>query len=118
MQNNQDKRKGKSRLSQWSSRVGQAFEEGKPLHGFKALFDAVDSFILTPATVTTKGTHLRDAVDMKRIMITVMIALLPALIFGMWNVGYQHFMSAGQSASVLKSLFYGFMKWLHIVMVT
>ena len=118
MQNNQDKRKGKSRLSQWSSRVGQAFEVGKPLHGFKALFDAVDSFILTPATVTTKGTHLRDAVDMKRIMITVMIALLPALIFGMWNVGYQHFMSAGQSASVLKSLFYGFMKWLPMVIVT
>ena len=62
---------------------------------FNALLDAMDTFLRTPATVTGQGSHIRDSVDMKRIMITVMIALCPALIFGWWNVGYQHFLAIG-----------------------
>lgn len=85
---------------------------------FNALFDAIDSFIRTPATVTTRGSHIRDAVDMKRIMITVMIALCPALLFGWWNVGYQHFLSMGYNANVLGCSWYGFLKWLPLVIVT
>lgn len=85
---------------------------------FNALFDAIDSFVRTPATVTSCGSHIRDAVDMKRIMITVMIALCPALLFGLWNVGYQHFLSSGTDATMLECFWYGFLKWLPLVIVT
>ena len=85
---------------------------------FNALFDAIDTFLRTPATVTDGRCHVRDAVDMKRIMITVMIALCPALLFGWWNVGYQHFLAAGESATLWKCFFYGLLKWLPLVIVT
>ena len=85
---------------------------------FNALLDAMDTFLRTPATVTEGRCHVRDAVDMKRIMITVMIALCPALLFGWWNVGYQHFLSMGYAPTVLGAAWYGFLKWLPLVIVT
>lgn len=85
---------------------------------FNALFDAMDTFLRTPATVTGQGSHIRDAVDMKRIMITVMIALCPALLFGWWNVGNLHFLSMGTQAGFWTSFGYGFLKWLPLVVVT
>ena len=88
---------------------------------FNALFDAIDSFLRTPATVTATGSHIRDCVDMKRIMITVMIALCPALFFGWWNVGYQHFTVVGGMGCVISfwpCFWYGFLKWLPLVIVT
>jgi len=94
------------------------FEQGKPLHRFYSLYDAIDTFLLTPKEVTTGGSHIRDAVDMKRIMITVMIALSPALLFGMWNIGYQHFLSQGSCPAFWSCLWYGFLKWLPLVIVT
>ena len=94
------------------------FEKGKPLHCFSSLYDAIDTFFLTPKTVTTKGSHIRDAVDLKRILITVMIALVPALLFGMWNVGAQHYLSLGVDATIWESFVYGFLKWLPLVIVT
>lgn len=94
------------------------FEKGKPLHCFHSLYDAVDTFLLTPKEVTTEGSHIRDAVDMKRIMITVMIALAPALLFGIWNIGYQHFLSQGLGMNFWRCLLYGFLKWLPLVIVT
>ena len=85
---------------------------------FNALFDAIDTFLRTPATVTDGRCHVRDAVDMKRIMITVMMALCPALIFGWWNVGYQHFLALGESATIWQCFSYGILKWLPLVIVT
>jgi len=85
---------------------------------FNALLDAMDTFLRTPATVTEGRCHVRDAVDMKRIMITVMIALCPALIFGWWNVGYQHFLALGETIALWHCLWYGFLKWLPLVIVT
>ncbi len=83
-----------------------------------ALFDAIDTFLRTPSTVTASGSHIRDCVDMKRIMITVMIALCPALFFGMWNVGYQHFIAMGAPTALWPCFWYGFLKWLPLVVVT
>ena len=83
-----------------------------------ALIDAMDTFLRTPATVTDGRCHVRDAVDMKRIMITVMIALCPALLFGWWNVGYQHFLAIGGQTALWPCLWYGFLKWLPLVIVT
>ncbi len=85
---------------------------------FNALLDAMDTFLRTPATVTDGHCHVCDAVDMKRIMITVMIALCPALLFGWWNVGYQHFLAIGGQTALWPCLWYGFLKWLPLVIVT
>ena len=57
-----------------------SFEEGGKLYAFHSLFDAMDTFFLTPETTTTSGCHIRDAVDNKRTMFTVVIALIPALL--------------------------------------
>ena len=87
-------------------------------HRFNALLDAMDTFLRTPATVTDGRCHVRDAVEMKRIMITVMIALVPSLVFGWWNVGYQHFLAIGGQTALWPCLWYGFLKWLPLVIVT
>lgn len=105
-------------LTQLSDKISHHFEKGKPLYCFYALYDAIDTFLLTPSEVTSGGSHIRDAVDMKRIMITVMIALCPALFFGMWNIGVQHFLSLGENATFWRCFGYGFLKWLPLVMVT
>ena len=105
-------------FTELSDRIRKNFEKGRPLHCFSSLFDAIDTFLLTPKTVTTSGSHIRDAVDLKRIMITVMIALCPALLFGLWNTGYQHYLALGQASTFWTCFGYGFMKWLPLVIVT
>ena len=75
------------------------FEEGGKFYAFHSLFDAMDTFFLTPEATTTSGCHIRDAVDNKRTMFTVVIALIPALLFGMYNIGYQHYLSEGVIAA-------------------
>jgi Na+-transporting NADH:ubiquinone oxidoreductase subunit B len=104
-------------LNRWSKKLGRKFEKGRTLYPFRALYDAIDTFLLTPATVTEGGSHIRDAVDMKRIMITVMIALFPPLLFGLWNIGYQHFLSQGIESTLFQCFWYGFLKWLPMVLV-
>ena len=71
------------------------FEKGGKFEKLHSMFDAMETLFFVPNTVTTKGAHIRDAVDMKRTMIVVFIALMPALIFGMWNIGNLHFLSIG-----------------------
>ncbi|MDL2309387.1 NADH:ubiquinone reductase (Na(+)-transporting) subunit B [Bacteroidales bacterium OttesenSCG-928-B11] len=105
-------------ITNWSDKLGKHFEEGKPLYPFKSLYDAIDTFLLTPKTVTQRGAHIRDAVDMKRILITVMIALLPPLLFGLWNIGLQHYRALGVEATFWQQFGYGFLKWLPLVIVT
>ena len=104
-------------LEKWSDNLSKYFEKGKPLHPFRALFRAADSFFLTPDATTRTGSHIRDSVDMKRIMITVMIALVPALLFGLWKIGYHHFRSLVETATLWQSFWYGFLKWMPLVIV-
>ena len=66
------------------------FEKGGKLGWLHSTWDAFDTFLRVPATVTAKGAHVRDSLDIKRVMIIVVVALIPAALFGMWNVGYQH----------------------------
>ncbi len=96
------------------------FEEGGKLEKFYYLFEAGESFIFTPSTTTpTKGTHIRDAIDLKRMMMTVVIAMLPALLFGIWNVGYQHFLAIGKpDAALLDIIIVGTIQVLPIVLVS
>ena len=67
------------------------FEKGGKLHMFHSGFEAVETFFFVPNRVTTGGVHIRDANDMKRSLIIVIIAMIPALLFGMWNTGFHHF---------------------------
>jgi len=65
------------------------FEKGGSYHKWYPLFEAVDTFLYSPPSVTHAGSHVRDSVDLKRIMILVWMATFPAMFFGMWNVGNQ-----------------------------
>ncbi|TWU45741.1 Na(+)-translocating NADH-quinone reductase subunit B [Novipirellula aureliae] len=64
------------------------FAKGAPLEKAYPVFEALDTFLYTPGDVTTGSTHVRDAIDLKRMMTTVVVALIPVTLFGMWNVGY------------------------------
>ena len=82
-------------------------------------FDALETFLFVPGA-TTKGTgvHIRDAMDLKRTMFTVIISLVPCLIFGMWNVGSQHYKAFGMEESLLQNTLFGFWKVLPMIIVS
>lgn len=71
-------------------KVKPLFEPGGKLEKLYPLFEAQDTFMFTPPDVTQKGPHVRDSIDMKRVMITVIIALTPCILFGIWNAGHQY----------------------------
>ncbi len=82
------------------------FEKGGKLHAFKSVYDGIETFLYVPNTTSTCGTSIHDAIDSKRIMSFVVIALIPALLFGMYNVGYQNALMAGKlSETTFVSLF-------------
>lgn len=93
------------------------FERSGKFGFLHSSIDAFDTFLRVPGTVTSKGSHVRDAVDLKRIMIIVVVALIPAALFGMWNVGYQHGLATGQSFGLFQNFWYGFLKVLPLYLV-
>lgn len=93
------------------------FEKGGKLGFLHSTVDAFDTFLRVPGTVTRRGAHVRDAVDLKRIMIIVVLALVPAALFGMWNVGYQHCLATGQEWGLFQNFWYGFLKVLPLYIV-
>ena len=93
------------------------FEKGGKLGFLHSSVDAFDTFLRVPGTVTKSGSHVRDAVDLKRIMIIVVVALVPAALFGMWNVGYQHCLATGQEWGLFQNFWYGFLKVLPLYIV-
>ena len=95
------------------------FEKGGRLGFLHSTVDAFDTFLRVPGTVTRTGAHIRDAVDLKRVMIMVVIALVPAALFGMWNVGYQHNLATGiTDATFISTFFYGFLKVLPLYVIS
>ena len=93
------------------------FERGGKLGFLHSSVDAFDTFLRVPGTVTSKGAHVRDAVDLKRIMIIVVVALIPAALYGMWNVGYQHCLATGETWGLFQNFWYGFLKVLPLYIV-
>ena len=76
---------------------GKNFEEGGKLENFSSFYDAFDTFLFTPQTTAKKvGAQIHDGGDSKRTMIIVVLALIPCMLFGMFNVGYQHLLATGQ----------------------
>ncbi|MBM56124.1 MAG: NADH:ubiquinone reductase (Na(+)-transporting) subunit B [Euryarchaeota archaeon] len=94
------------------------FEEGGKLSKFWVVFDSLETFAFTPGHVTHNGSHIRDGIDLKRTMFTVIVALLPALLFGTWNIGDQYYASIGQDAELIDKVFIGLHKVLPLIVVS
>ena len=82
------------------------------------LVDAVDTLMFTPNHVTKKGSHIRDSIDLKRTMMLVIIALIPCLIFGIYNTGYQHFLFTGEEVTFWEIVAKGALVVLPLVIVS
>lgn len=109
-----------SALRNYLDKIKPNFEEGGKLHALRSLYDGFDSFLYVPNTTAQCGTNIHDAIDSKRIMSMVVIALLPAMLFGMYNVGYQNYLAAGTlaTASFWEVFFYGFLAVLPKIIVS
>lgn len=85
-----------------------AFSEGGKLSAFGSLFDAAETFFYVPnETAKPRGAQIHDAIDSKRSIFFVVIALIPAILFGMWNIGYQHYHILGAEMSLVGNFLYG-----------
>jgi Na+-transporting NADH:ubiquinone oxidoreductase subunit B len=99
-------------------KVKPHFNHGGRFEKFHPAFEALETFLFTPGDVTGAGVHVRDAMDLKRTMMTVIIAILPTLFFGIWNVGYQHYLAYGMEMSHMDYILFGLQKVLPIVIVS
>lgn len=84
-------------LRNFLDRIRPQFEPGGRFHAFHSVFDGIDTFLYTPRTTSASGVHIHDSMDSKRTMIIVVMALMPCLLFGMYNTGYQHWLAIGAS---------------------
>ncbi len=91
-------------LRNYLDKIKPNFEEGGKLHAFRSVFDGFETFLFVPNSTSKTGTHIHDAIDSKRIMSMVVIALIPALLFGMYNVGYQHFLGSAPGGRFLRKV--------------
>ena len=109
-------------LREFIDKIKPTFSEGGKLSWLSQTFGGFETFAFTPNKVTKRGSHVRDAVDLKRAMITVVIALVPAMLFGMWNIGYQT--SEARIAMGLEGfgwwycLWFGFVRMLPMIVVS
>jgi Na+-transporting NADH:ubiquinone oxidoreductase subunit B len=95
------------------------FQKGGKYEKLYYLFEAAETFMFTPAHTTgAKGVQVRDAIDLKRLMMTVVIAMIPCLLFGIWNVGHQHYIATGQVASFVQKFAIGSYVVIPIVLVS
>jgi Na+-transporting NADH:ubiquinone oxidoreductase subunit B len=100
-------------------KVKPNFEKGGKLEKFYPAYNAFETFLFVPGdTAPADGAHIRDAMDLKRTMILVVLSLMPCLFFGMWNVGYQHFKALGLETSFMEHFTFGAVKVLPIVVVS
>ena len=106
-------------LRNYLDKIKPHFQEGGKLHAFHSLFDGFETFIFVPDTTSTSGAHIHDSADSKRLMSFVVISLIPALLFGMYNVGYQHYIHAvGELGTFWEMFGYGFLAVLPKIVVS
>ena len=99
-------------------RIKKPFEKGGKLEKFYPAFNAFETFLFVPNHTTKSGSHIRDAVDLKRTMVTVIIALIPALLYGIYNTGYQYFIQIGLDFTFLDAFLHGLYKILPMIVVS
>ncbi len=96
-----------------------SFQEGGKFAKLESVFDGFESFLFTPNTTSHSGVHIHDQNDMKRTMSVVIIALLPCLLFGMYNVGYQHYLAIGEASTPWFTMFvFGLLAMLPVIVVS
>ena len=107
-------------IRNYLNKVKPNFEEGGKLHAFRSVFDGFETFLYVPNDTAKTGVNIHDAIDSKRIMSMVVIALMPAMLFGMYNIGYQNYLAAGTlaTASFCEIFCYGFLAVLPKIMVS
>lgn len=105
-------------LRNYVDKIKPQFEKGGKFEKLHSTFEAFETFLFVPDKVTFKGSHIRDTMDLKRTMIVVVLAVVPAMLFGMWNVGFQHFRSLGETVGLWDEFLYGFLKVLPLIVVS
>ncbi|WP_315545556.1 NADH:ubiquinone reductase (Na(+)-transporting) subunit B [Prevotella koreensis] len=107
-------------LRNYLNKIKPNFEKEGKLHAFKSVYDGMESFLYVPNTTSKSGCNIHDTIDSKRIMSIVVIALLPALLFGMYNIGYQNYFVSGKiaDATFFAMFFYGFLAVLPKLLVS
>ena len=106
-------------LKKYLDKIKPQFEPGGKLHAFHSVFDGFETFLFTPNETSKSGVHIHDSRDSKRTMIIVVLALMPCLLMGMYNAGYQNWLAAGQTQFPFWQLMgYGFFSILPAIVVT
>ena len=105
-------------LRNYLDKIKPSFEKDGKLHAFRSIFDGFETFLFVPNTTAKRGVHIHDAIDSKRIMSMVVIALMPALLFGMYNVGYQHALATGWDASFMDMFIFGMLAVMPKIVVS
>ena len=99
-------------------KIRKPFNKGEKFERFAPAVNAFDTFLFVPNHTTKFGSHIRDAVDLKRTMVTVIIALLPALFYGIYNTGYQYFIQTNLEFTFLDAMLHGSKKILPMIAVS
>ena len=107
-----------SNIKNYLDKIRPQFEDGGKLKPLRSVFEGFESFLLVPSATSKSGVSIHDAIDSKRIMSFVVIALIPALLFGMYNIGFQNYKAAGVDASWFTMFAYGFLVMLPKIIVS
>jgi Na+-transporting NADH:ubiquinone oxidoreductase subunit B len=105
-------------LRKFLDKIKPNFEEGGKFHWLNSTYDAFETFLYVPNKTSKSGVHIHDARDSKRTMVIVILALIPALLMGMYNVGYQHYLAINVQAGFVGTFLYGFLAILPQIVVS
>ena len=105
-------------LRNYLNKIKPNFEEGGKLSALRSVFDGMETFLFVPNDTAKSGSNIHDAIDSKRIMSFVVIALLPALLVGMYNIGYQNYLAAGQEGTLIQMFLFGLLVMLPKIIVS
>ena len=106
------------KLRKYIDKIKPNFEPGGKYAKLQSVFEGFETFLFVPNATSKSGVHVHDSIDSKRTMTVVILALLPALLFGMYNVGYQHYLAIGASESFITTFIYGFLAVLPKIVVS
>lgn len=105
-------------LKKYLDRIKPNFEPGGKFGALGSVYEGMESFLFTPNTTSTSGTHIHDNFDSKRLMIIVVLALMPCLLMGMYNAGYENALGSGVNMTFWQMMLYGFLAILPRIVVT
>ena len=105
-------------LRKFLDKIKPNFEEGGKFHWLNSTYDAFETFLYVPNKTSKSGVHIHDARDSKRTMVIVILALIPALLMGMYNVGYQHYLAVNVQAGFMETFLYGLLAILPQIVVS